>query len=149
MKGIGIMILILGSSLSMCSQHISMITPSDIKWISNGEELSLKTAVNNGIFLPEEISLELYFDRKELARYDFSELNFDFEWYYYSSTELEYVTTYSVFSEQIEFQRNGTYLISSTYSALKKGWWEVKIVARIDEGLIEFGNMSKFQIFIK
>ncbi len=131
------------------SQGISKIKPVVLNWKSNNENVTLKKASTDGITQPDSLSFEIVFDKNELARFSAAEYNFEFKWYYYLSTRKKLMDSYIITCSVADVTDEGSIIIKSTKTNINKGWWEVQIIAQHDNGLIELGNLSQFQIFVK
>jgi len=131
------------------SQNISKIKPVHIIWNSGNEKVTLKKASNFGIIQPDSLLLEVYFDKETINSLKSEPVTFEFKWYYYLSTKKKLMETQTIVLDETKLQEDGSYLITSKRKNLSKGWWEVQATALLDNGLLELGNITQFQIFIK
>ena len=135
-------------SSTVIAQPISQIKPTHVVWKSDGQQVTLKTG-KYGISQPDSLSIEIYFPQEYINQFNKDDLSFEFKWYYYFSTRKKLITKKSVNYNANNFKSNKSYLIHSTRGNITKGWWEVQIIALKDNGLLELGTLSKFQILIK
>lgn len=131
------------------SQNISKIKPVHIIWNAGTEKVTLKKASNFGIIQPDSLLLEVYFDKESINSLKSESLTFEFKWYYYLSTKKKLMETQTIVLDETKLQEDGSYMITTKRSNLSKGWWEVQATALLDNGLLELGNITQFQIFIK
>ena len=147
-----ISILIIFASISLLTtinaQSISSLAPTHVIWAADGQQVTLKNG-SYGIAKHDSLSLKIYFRKEYIKKFDEEKLNFEVKWYYFFSTRKQIIESKVVKYNANHFQTDNSYLISSTKGNLTKGWWEVQIVSGTDNGLIEFGNIYKFQILIK
>lgn len=131
------------------SQNISKLVPIQVIWNTGYDKITLKKASNFGIEQPDSLTLEVFFDVETIKKYSAEELKFEYKWYYYLSTKKRLMDTQQVTLNTSNISEEDSFLLSSTRKTLNKGWWEVQIIALTDNGLIELGDITQFQIFIK
>ncbi len=145
-------ILILGILLSVniiFAQKISNLSPTLIVWKTNSKKISLKDA-KYGINLNDSLSLNVMFHKSVFDRVtDANNLVFEFRWYYYLSTRRSLMYVDKVKYKNADLSVANVVNLKSTQKTLQKGWWEVQIVCSYDNGFIQIGDISKYQIFIK
>jgi len=127
----------------------SKIEPTLLNWKVENTNITLKKASSEGILQPDSLSFEVYFDKLDIEKYMATNVNFEFKWYYYLSTKKKLMDTYVVSYNPKNVQKDGSVVLKSTRGNISKGWWEVQVVAQYDNGLIELGSLSQFQILIK
>jgi len=144
-----IICLIIIFSTKTFSQSISSIKPVYIIWNTDIEKVTLKKASNFGIQQPDSLSIEIYFDKETIDTYKTTELKFEFRWYYYLSTKKKLMDSQIVTLDKTKIQEDGSLKLFSKRGNFAKGWWEVQVVSLNDNGFLELGEITQFQMFIK
>ena len=132
------------SSLSAQSQ----IVPSKVLWKAGKETVSLKVAHDKGIKKTKELSLELFFNNDILKKYTKEKLKFEFKWFHYYSRKKVFMDSYTVNYNDSKIPESSDFQISSSRGNITHGWWEVVVIAKHDNKVIEFNGQKKFQIWI-
>jgi len=151
MKKISLLLAILISMFFISktnAQGISKLKPTQIIWSADGNKTTLKDATY-GIEKPDSLSINILFREDYVRTFEQKDLNFEVRWYYYFSTRRKLIETQFVSFNEKNFKENGSYLISSSKGNISKGWWEVQIIAKKDNGLLQIGKLNKYQILIK
>ncbi len=130
------------------AQVISKLKPTQIIWSADNKKTTLKEGVY-GIKQPDSLTINVFFRGDYIKAFDEKDLNFEVRWYYYFSTRRKLIETQTISYNQNNFKNNGSYLVSSTKGNISKGWWEVQIIAKKDNGILQIGKLKKYQILIK
>jgi len=130
------------------AQVISKFKPTQIIWSADGNKTTLKDAIY-GIEKPDSLSLNILFREDYIRTFAEKDLTFEVRWYYYFSTRRKLIETQAISFNSNNFKKNGSYLVSSSKGNISKGWWEVQIIAKKDNGLLQIGKLNKYQILIK
>lgn len=134
---------------TFAQDKISKITPTHIIWNVNGSKTTLKEG-SYGVGKADSLTIKVFFKDEIIRNLEGKgSLDFEFRWYYYFSTKKKLVETQVIKFSQDNYQQNGSYLISSTKKNISKGWWEVQIISKNDNGYLRIGKLKRFQIFVK
>lgn len=137
-------------SSNIFAQQISMLHPTLVIWTTGNNKVSL-TDAKYGVIVEDNVTLNVYFHDLYFTKLaNPSDVSLEFRWYYYLSTSrrLMYIDNVS-YSNAIIAVKENVVLFKSVQKNLQPGWWEVQIVNSKDQGFLEIGNVSKFQIFVK
>jgi hypothetical protein len=149
MKNLVIILFLLGNFTLAYSQKISQITPSNILWDTGNEKVTLKKAKAEGIQLSDSLTLEVFFKKDEMEKLSAKEVIFEVRWFYYMITKKQLMDSYTIPIVIRKTENFESYRLASSRKNLRKGWWEVQIICKSDEGLVEFAKVSAYQILLK
>jgi len=148
MKRIFTLLIFIVLGASVFAQTFSSVRPTLVLWNADGQKVTVLKG-RYGITQPSKLTLEMYFPASKLQYYASKNLKLEFRWYYYLSTRKKLVQTDVVSIREARVNSQGTFRISSSLSGVQPGWWEVYVVASIDNKPVALGRTYKYQVFIK
>lgn len=149
MKKITLLIIILFASNFIFGQKISTLSPTLIVWKNNNQKVSLNDA-KYGLSFNDSLTLNVTFYKTFFDRINDAEnIVFEFRWYYYLSTRRSLMFVDKIKYKDAIFSGNNSVEINSSQTGLQQGWWEVQVYTSYDNGFLQIGDISKFQVFIK
>ncbi len=131
------------------AQGISGLKPLTINWLNGVQVVQLKQAKTEGVLLTDSISLQVTFLNKDYARFNSDSNNFEVRWFYYMATKKQLMDSYFQKAVLINTLPDANYMLQTARTNLRKGWWEVHVIFKGDNGLVQLDNISTFQVFIK
>ncbi len=144
-----ILILILLTTLSLNLMGQSVIKPAHAFWKADQTTISLDKAYNIGIEKPNELEFTMFFDIEFLKEQEVQNLDFEIIWFYFYSTEKEYMDSYTIKYDEKNINKNNKYEIKSKIKNMQSGWWEVVVKSKYDNKDVRFNKVNKFQIYLK
>ena len=126
----------------------SAIAPAKIMWKADKQAISLKTAHDKGINKTDKLTLELFFKNDILKTYSKEKLKFEFKWFHYYSREKVFMDSYTVKYDDNKVPEKSDFKITSFRGNITHGWWEVVVIAKYDNKVVEFKGQKKFQIWV-
>ena len=127
---------------------ISQVSVKNAVWITGKDTISLEKGEKPGIALPDSLVLLVTLNTNAMLKNKQKELTCDFRWFRFGPMGK---VPSKIFKEKVAVSdKDKNIKMSTTYKALRKGWWEVEIFSYTDKGYIRHENHKKlFRILIK